>query len=50
VLDNRDGDLSWPLPSGAMAPDNRLFWGEGKGIIGTSVLKPRFAASWKRLH
>ncbi len=50
VLDNRDGDLSWPLPSGAIAPNNRLFWAKSKVIIGTSVLKPRFAASWKRLH
>ena len=50
VLHNQDGDLSWPLPSTALSPSNRLFWGESKVIIGESVLKPRFAASWKRVQ
>jgi hypothetical protein len=50
VLHNQDGDLSWPLPVAALSPGNRLYWGESKVIIGESVLKPRFAASWKRVQ
>lgn len=50
VLHNQDGDLSWPLPVAALSPSNRLYWGESKVIIGESVLKPRFAASWKRVQ
>jgi hypothetical protein len=50
VVDNEQGDLTWPLPETALTPGNRLFWGESKVVIGESMLKPRFAASWKRLR
>jgi len=50
VVDNEQGDLTWPLPVTALSPGNHLFWGERKVVIGESMLKPRFAASWKRLH
>lgn len=50
VVDNPGGDLSWPLPDTALLPGNRLFWGESKVVIGESMLKPRFAASWKRVR
>jgi len=50
VIDNRGGDLSWPLPEAARDPKNRLFWAENKLVIGESSLKPRFAASWRRLQ
>jgi hypothetical protein len=50
VVDNEQGDLTWPLPKTALLPGNRLFWGDSKVVIGESMLKPRFAASWKRLR
>lgn len=50
VVDDESGDLSWPLPDRALQPGNRLFWGESKVVIGASMLKPRFAASWTRLR
>ncbi len=50
VLGDKDGDLSWPLPAGALDPEHHLFWLEGKVLIGRSSLQPRFAASWKRLR
>jgi len=50
VVDNPGGDLSWPLPDTALLPGNHLFWGESKVVIGESMLKPRFAASWKRIR
>jgi hypothetical protein len=50
VLDNKEGDLTWPLPDGAVSPENHLFWADSKVIIGKSALQPRFAASWKRIR
>jgi hypothetical protein len=50
VYDNPEGDLVWPLPKNAMNPENRVFWADSKVVIGKSVLKPSFAASWTRLH
>ncbi|MBW2534714.1 MAG: hypothetical protein JRI55_24690 [Deltaproteobacteria bacterium] len=50
VVDNPGGDLSWPLPRTALLPGNELFWGDSKVVIGESMLKPRFAASWKRIR
>jgi hypothetical protein len=50
VVDNPGGDLSWPLPHTALEPGNRVFWGESRVVIGETMLKPRFAASWKRIH
>jgi hypothetical protein len=50
VLDNKEGDLSWPLPAGALDPEHRIFWAESKVTIGRSAFKPRFAASWRRVR
>jgi hypothetical protein len=50
VVHDESGDLTWPLPDRAVQPGNRLFWGESKVVIGASMLKPRFAASWTRLR
>lgn len=50
VVDNEQGDLTWPLPNTALLPGNRLFWGDSKVVIGESMLKPRFAASWRRMR
>ena len=50
VLDNAQGDLCWHLPGGALDPRNRLFWGDSRVVIGESMLKPRFAATWRRLR
>ncbi len=48
VLDNQEGDMNWPLPKAALASDTHLFWGNEKVFIGQSILKPQFAASWRR--
>ena len=50
VLDNPQGDLTWPLPRAALKSEHHLYWGESKVIIGTSALKPSFAANWKRIQ
>jgi hypothetical protein len=50
VLEDRDGDLMWTLPHELLTPRSHLFWGESKVIIGENVLKPQFAASWKRMQ
>ena len=50
VVDNRDGDLIWPVPKGALKTENHLFWAENKVMVGRSPLEPRFAASWDRVQ
>lgn len=50
VLDNKEGDLTWPLPAGALDPDQRIFWAESKVTIGKTAFQPRFAASWRRVR
>jgi hypothetical protein len=50
VLDNKEGDLTWPLPPGALDPDQRIFWAESKVTIGRTAFQPRFAASWRRVR
>jgi hypothetical protein len=50
VLDNRQGDLTWPLPAGALDAGHHIFWAESRVTIGKSQFEPRFAASWKRLR
>ncbi len=50
VIDNPQGDLTWPLPRAAIQPKHHLYWGESKVIIGISALKPSFAANWKRVQ
>ncbi len=50
VIDNPQGDLTWPLPRAAIKPKHHLYWGDSKVIIGTSALKPSFAANWKRVQ
>lgn len=50
VIDNPQGDLTWPLPRAALKSEHHLYWGKSKVIIGTSALKPSFAANWKRIQ
>jgi len=50
VLDNKEGDLAWPLPSGALEPEHRIVWDESEVTLGVSGFKPRFAASWRRVR
>ncbi|MCC6751395.1 MAG: hypothetical protein IT371_27335 [Deltaproteobacteria bacterium] len=50
VVDNHEGDLTWPLPKGANGGENKLFWAQNKVLIGESAFKPRFAASWNRVQ
>ena len=51
ALDDTGGDLTWPLPSPAMAPGLRVFWaGESEVLIGETDLTPKFAANWKRMQ
>lgn len=48
VIDNPTGDLTWNVPAGAADPKNKLFWMKNKVLIGSSMLKPRFSAGWRR--
>ncbi|MCB9554916.1 MAG: PD40 domain-containing protein [Deltaproteobacteria bacterium] len=50
VIDDPAGDLTWRLPAAAGDPRNKLFWAASKLLIGESTFKPRYAASWNRLH
>ncbi len=50
VPDNKEGDLTWPLPAGALDAENRIFWAESKVTIGKTAFQPRFAASWRRVR
>lgn len=48
-FDNPTGDNTWPLPPEASDPALRVFWaGSGKLVVGPSLTKPVFAASFHR--
>jgi hypothetical protein len=50
-FDNPEGDLTWPIPSDALAPGLRVFWaGRNQVVIGEAALKPKFAAGWERVQ
>ena len=47
--DNPTGDNSWPLPPEADDPSLHVYWaGLGKLVVGPSLTKPLFAASFHR--
>ncbi|HVR61883.1 MAG TPA: hypothetical protein VMU50_08290 [Polyangia bacterium] len=48
-FDNPTGDNTWPLPPEAADPSLHVFWaGAGKLVVGPSLTKPVFAASFDR--
>ncbi len=48
-FDNPTGDNTWPLPPEAADPALHVFWaGLGKLVVGPSLTKPVFAASFHR--
>ena len=48
VLDDPSGDLVWTLPEDVPYTGNRLFWSEGRILVGKKTLNPIFSASWTR--
>ncbi|MEA2695919.1 MAG: hypothetical protein QOI66_190 [Myxococcales bacterium] len=48
-FDNPSGDNTWPLPIEANDPSLHVYWaGPGKLVVGPSLTKPVFAASYLR--